>query len=152
MSSDANEFPDFRQEVFEGTTVDLYVQSALVQYPALAQNAKFRNHLLQQNVDQMVMTITTWCASGRIPTRSETETVRWPDGVWQMFKQQYMPHWFLSKFPVRFTEKEVEKTTYHYFVCPHIDTPAQGRDRLIHVKFMATGSPLAERIHTNAHV
>jgi hypothetical protein len=27
--SHTNEFPDFRQEVFEGTTVDLYVQSSL---------------------------------------------------------------------------------------------------------------------------
>jgi len=148
MANDTTSFNMGSLESFEGIPVDLYVQSALADYKGLAQTAHLKHHL-SQAIDQMVLQLTAWCASGRIPSRSDSKTVAWPDGPWQAFKQKYMPHWFTQRFPVREVTRTFEVTTYHYFVCPHIDVPVDCRDRLIHIKFMATGSPLAERIHTN---
>jgi hypothetical protein len=134
-----------RMEMFEGEPVHLYVQRALSRYPAISQNAEFR-HVLTQSVDELILTLTTWCASGRIPSRKETETVRWPDGPWEAFKQKYMPRWFVTRCPVRMTEKIIETAVHHYFVCPHINVPAYGRGSQLHIQFMASGSPLAERM------
>jgi hypothetical protein len=72
-----------------------------------------------------MLSLTTWWRrsqlgwlGGKIPTNQSTQRVTYPDGVWQMFKQQYMPHWFTRKFPVRNKEVVVTTVTNHYFVCP----------------------------------
>jgi hypothetical protein len=68
--------------------------------------------------------------------------VRYPDGVWQMFKENHTPYWFKRRFPVRMKEVNITKTVNHYFVCPHLSVPEHGE----HIRFMATGTPLASRI------
>ena len=128
-------------ETFNAETVHLYVQSAMAGYRGLAQNAQFKAYS-QANVDNLVMQITSWCAAGRIPDMVSTVTVEWPDGVWQTFKHKFMPKWFTSCWPVRMAKREIETLHNTYFVCPHLETP----DRGPHIKFMATGTRLAEQI------
>lgn len=115
--------------------VHLYVQSALSAYPALQANAKM-SELLDACSAQLVLQLKTWCMAGRIPTRAEEEIIEWPDGVWQMFKQKFMPHWFVERFPVCMTKRVIQKNVHIYFVCPHTATDPQH----MHVKFMATGT------------
>jgi len=124
---------------FKAEKVYLYVKQALEPYSALRENSKFQA-ITAQTIDAMVLQIRTWCLSGRIPTRTESETVSWPDGVWQMFKHKFMPHWFIERFPVRMESREIETATHHYFVCPHLTTS----DRGMHIKFMATGTDMAQ--------
>jgi hypothetical protein len=133
-------------ESFTGEVVSIYIQQALSRYPMLAKNSEFKSFAMAA-VDNMVMQIVSWCASGRIPSRSENFRFEYPDGTWQTFKHFHMPHWFTQRFPVRMKLVEVEKTTHHYFVCPHADVPWD-RDKNVHIKFMATGTPLAERLRT----
>jgi len=123
---------------FMAEKVFLYVQGCLSDYPALRDNAKLHD-MIQAQAHNLVMQITTWCMTGRIPTRIDYETVEWPDGVWQTFKSKFMPWWFVKKFPIRFASKKIEKNIHTYFVCPHLVTSPQGE----HVKFMATGDPVA---------
>ena len=122
-------------EVFEATQVHLYVSQALSDYPGLAKNVKF-DAIRQAHIDNMVMRIITWCVSGRIDDLVSTETVEYPDGVWQTFKALHMPVWFIERFPVRMVKKVIEKNRSIYFVCPHLVTD----DRNLHVQFMATGT------------
>jgi hypothetical protein len=136
------EFYDQAFEVFNAERVYLYVSGALSDYPALAKNAKFHAHR-SVAVENMVMQITTWCVSGRIPDNVTTHKIRYPDGVWQMFKEKYMPHWFTERFPVREKVVEVKETVNHYFVCPHLVTDSQNT----HVQFMATGTRQAGRMN-----
>jgi hypothetical protein len=124
-----------RIERFEGEAVHLYVQQALSDYPGLAAHANVRE-LRSQTIDALIFMLSTWCLSGRIPDRIDSECVSYPDGVWQMFKDRYMPYWFTQRWPVREKTVTVERTVNHYFVCPHLVTdPHQ-----LHVQFMATGT------------
>lgn len=136
--------PYNKQELvmFNGEPVSVYVQKRLTRYPQISNTAEFKSYV-DVVIDDMVAQITAWMAGGKIPTNQSTQRVTYPDGVWQMFKQQYMPHWFTRKFPVRNKEVVVTTATNHYFVCPHINVPA--RDSR-HIQFMATGSPIAEQM------
>jgi hypothetical protein len=121
--------------------VFLYVQQCLSDYPALKEHAQFKS-VQAQTIEQMVLTLTTWCLAGRVPSRTDDVTVEWPDGVWQMFKHRHMPQWYIDKFPVRMAKKVVATATHHYFVCPHLVSD----ESRMHVKFMATGNPVAARM------
>jgi hypothetical protein len=126
-------------------TVDkvfLYQKAHLMEdYPGLRDNSQI-SAVLDACTRQVILTMTSWCAAGRIPDAEVWETVEWPDGVWQMFKSKFMPHWFLRHFPVRNARKNVKTQTNHYFVCPHIHTG----DNRQHIQFMVTGTGTAERI------
>jgi hypothetical protein len=127
---------------FVGEIVRLYVNSELANYPALRDNANFTSYL-SAKLSTMLMQITTWCASGKVPLRRDIERVEWPDGVWQMFKSKYLPHWFVLRFPVRMATREVERTIHTYFMCPHVNVPPSNP---LHIQFMSTGSHLAQRM------
>jgi len=130
----------FQTRAFDAEVVNLYVRGVLANYPALAQNAKTSSLMMEQTVKNAVFTITTWCAAGRIPDMVRSETFRYPDGVWQMFKSKYMPEWFTRRFPVKMHEETFEVQRNFYFVCPHLETPERGP----HIQFMATGTKLGE--------
>lgn len=140
----STEFPFLdptRLETFDAERVSLYVKQMLTEYPGLAENSNLRAYR-QAAIDGMVLQLTSWCVSGRIPDSFETEVVEFPDGVWQTFKAMHMPYWFTSKYPVRKIRREIKKTVNHYFVCPHLHTTSQGE----HIRFMATGTRVAGRM------
>ena len=114
----------------------------LANYPTLRENLEITFRELPDSLN-FALIMKSWCLSGQIPMRRESETVRWPNGWWQAFKEQYGPRWLKARFPVVYAEKVVEKTTHIYFVCPHVNP---GEDRSLHYKFMATGTPLAEKM------
>ena len=131
-------------EQVEFEKVYLYCQSRITEimtdYPGLSQNAKF--DMIRYEAEQLILTMKTWCATGRIPDYAETEIVEWPDGVWQAFKEKFMPKWFVRRYPVRHASKTIVTERNFYFVCPHIRVP----DDRTHIKFMLTGTKQAERI------
>ena len=126
------------ETAFDCERVNLYAQTLLSEYPALANNLNYKE-IRQANAEKLVTVLSSWCLSGRIPTRTESVTVEWPDGVWQTFKNQYMPYWFNRKFPVRMKRQVFDTAQHHYFVCPHLVTDK----RESHVRFMATGTRFA---------
>ena len=128
----------FVAEQFSAERLYLYVNQALSDYPALAQNSKLLNHV-SLTLDQMVFQITTWCAAGRIPDNVFTRTVSWPDGVWQTFKEKFMPEWFKTRWPVRMKSETFTVTHNTYFVCPHLVADSKEE----HIRFMATGTRFA---------
>ena len=129
-------------EQFTGEPVYLYVQSQLSEYAGLAKNLRI-SPIVKDQFGNMILQMRSWCISGKIPTNSSSETFKYPDGVWQMFKSKFMPYWFTRKYPVRMHEETYTTSVNHYFVCPHLVTDPQGK----HVQFMATGTPTAGRIH-----
>jgi hypothetical protein len=118
--------------------VHVYARQYLSQFPGLAESAKFDVHA-SVIANQLVATITAWCMSGIIPSNEETETVSWPDGVWQTFKMNCLPQWFKRRFPVRMASRKITTVTNHYFVCPHLVSEDKSR----HLQFMVTGTPQA---------
>lgn len=131
-----------RLEEFVAQQVHVYAARALTDYPALEHNLEVLPPRLLHNCEDMVMQLRSWMLAGRVPTNEYTETVRWPDGVWQMFKHLHMPEWFKRRWPVRMAERHLAVTTNHYFVCPHLVTDPRER----HVHFMATGSDFGARV------
>jgi len=119
--------------------VHVSAQAILADYPALGKNLKIREEIRQHAVEETAMTLVSWCLAGRIPSRTESVTIEWPDGAWQTFKHLHLPEWFVRRFPVRMKSKTVETATHHYFVCPHIVADPQTR----HLQFMATGQDIA---------
>lgn len=131
---------DMSYETFAAVRVNLYVANQLSAWPGMSKNAHFEYH--RAHIDSMVARIVTWCVSGRIEDTVTTHKISYPDGVWQTFKEKYLPHWFTEKFPVHMKTVEVRETVNHYFVCPHLVTDPQNA----HVQFMATGTRMAGRI------
>jgi hypothetical protein len=130
-------------ETFDAEKVSLYVQAAVSQdYAGLGSTLKFRS-LLQAHVDNMVMQITGWCAAGRIPSNTVTETVEYPDGPWQALWEVYAPEWCKSRWPTKMKSHHIDKVTNHYFVCPHLPFPDSDRDT--HIRFMMTARGSANR-------
>ncbi len=122
---------------FEADKIFLYALQSMSDYPGLQQNAHL--DIVKDTFGNLVLQMRTWCLAGRIPTRVENKTIRWPDGVWQTFKKKFMPRWFVDRFPVKWESVDVPIETHHYFVCPHIVTG----DHAQHVQFMATGTEMA---------
>lgn len=116
-------------------------QRYLAGYDALDENMKVS--VLRASAEDVCLMMKSWCVAGQIPMRTESETVRWADGWWEAFKEQYGPRWLKKWFPVVYAERVVEKTTHIYFVCPHVN-PSE--DKSLHYRFMATGTPLAEKM------
>lgn len=106
-------------------------------------NVEVSGPYLAHSAEQAVLTITTWATSGRIKDRERTITVEYPDGVWQMWKQKFAPRWFATRYPVRMKSETHTVEINHYFVCPHVHVPA---DSTLHLKFMATGQPIASQM------
>ena len=138
MTDDTDRFEQWHQ-VFTAGQVHLYVQQQLTDYPGLANNSQMKLRVLQDVADGMVAQIVTWCVAGRVPDCVTHRMIEYPDGVWQMFKQKFMPRWLTRRFPVKNVQIKVVEQVSHYFVCPHLVTDAQNR----HVQFMATGSRMA---------
>ena len=133
----ANEYPfDEMQtvEVFDAEKVSIYVQGVVSRdYAGLGNTLKFRAYR-QAQIDNMVMQITGWCAAGRVPSNTATETVEYPDGPWQALWDAYAPLWCKRRWPPRIKSVHVAKVTNHYFMCPHLPTD----ERNTHVRFMMT--------------
>ena len=119
--------------------VFLYASRNFAEFPGLKESATVS--YIEHQAQGLVATMRAWCAAGRIPTNERTETVEYPDGVWQMFKHRHLPYWFRKRFPVRMKTERFTITTNHYFVCPHIVMGKQEK----HIKFMLTGNPDAYR-------
>jgi hypothetical protein len=126
---------------FEAEKIFLYAVRAIADYPGLANNADIKA-IIGQASTELVLQMRSWCLAGRIPSRTETKTIRWPNGVWQMFKHKFIPQWFVEWFPVVWDSVEVPIETHHYFVCPHLVM----EERSQHVRFMATGTDMASFI------
>jgi hypothetical protein len=131
-------------EIFTAEKVHLYVVDQLSAFPGLAQGASVE--FIRAHLDNILARLTTWCVSGRIEDTVTTHKVSYPDGVWQMFKENYLPWWFKEKFPVRMKTVEVRETVNHYFVCPHLVTDSQGK----HIQFMAIGTRIAGRMRPDS--
>jgi len=137
---------DIRQiEEFRAERVHFYAQQLLADYPGIANSLELKV-VESATIEGLVYMMKGWCLAGQIPGHESTETVRWPDGWWQAWKEQYAPRWIRAKFPVVYAERIVKQTTSIYFVCPHMRVPDYGDGRRTHLQFMATGTPQAGRL------
>jgi hypothetical protein len=48
---------------------------------------------------------------GFIASRKHSEIVSYPADWWEAFKERWAPKWFLRRYPVRFTSKELDART-----------------------------------------
>lgn len=127
-------------EALIGEMVNFYTRELMTNYPALAKNVQVE--AIRHMANSLVLTMTSWCWAGRVPSNESTRTIEWPDGVWQMFKERHLPEWFKRIWPVRYHTEEITITTNHYFVCPHLVEDSRER----HIQFMATGTKLAGKM------
>jgi len=126
---------------FTAEKVGVYIKATLSDFPGVAETAKVE--FIKTQTVNMLAQIRAWLVGGKIPSEPQYKVVQWPDGAWQMFKENHLPEWFKRKFPVRWHHEQFVIQTNHYFVCPHVVTDPQAR----HVQFMATGSPLARNFN-----
>ncbi|SRR6266851_1936051 len=124
-------------KTFDAEKMFLYAQKSFSDLPGVASSMKL--DFIRTITGQLVAQMKAMLVTGRIQDTVISESVKWPDSPWQMFKERHMPEWFKRKFPVHWHTEKVKIETNHYFVCPHIATDPQQH----HVKFMATGTRLA---------
>lgn len=125
-------------KTFIAEKICIYIRSKLTDYPGLAETVRF-DVVSSPAIRHMIATIQGWMLAGRVPFEAHYDTIKWPDGVWQMFKDKYLPHWFKEKFPVRWHEERIKISSSVVFACPHLSSD----DRNMHVQFMATGTDMA---------
>lgn len=83
--------------------------------------------------------------------KSEIKTliVHQPANFWEQFKKEWMPQWFIHRFPIKFVEEKHRYTAVTRRVCPHADV-VLGDDPGPHIRFLldrAQGDDLvAERL------
>lgn len=80
-----------------------------------------------------VVQLRGWMAGRKMPISTELGYVDYPAGVWQMFKDKFLPAWFKARFPVRKTRVSYVKTTNEYSLCPHIAGDSRNSG---HLEFM----------------
>jgi len=93
--------------------------------------------LVDKEVEADVALIETWTGdlilrlSKFIYTSEEADIkVPFPDGVWQHFKQDYLPAWYLNKYPVRYQYITVKAKE----VFPHLSYLAHNKARHLHLR------------------
>jgi hypothetical protein len=74
-----------------------------------------------------------WMLGRKMPVSTELGYVEYPAGVWQMFKDKFLPAWLKARFPVRMTRVSYVKSISEYSVCPHLNSDAA---RSNHIEFM----------------
>lgn len=62
--------------------------------------------------------------------QDNTDTVRWPAGPWNAFKEKYFPNWLLNKFPVCYVTRTVRFDRKLYY--PTFNYKFQGHKAYIH--------------------
>lgn len=131
---------------FTAEKIGVYVRGQFTEYPGLADNMKF-SFAKHPAIDNMIATIQSWMLAGRVPIDDHYDTVKWPDGAWQMFKEKHLPHWFKNKFPVRWHEERIKISSSVVFACPHLSTDEPSA----HVKFMAIGTDMARGFRSRGY-
>lgn len=85
-----------------------------------------------ESADQVCYHLEYQLLGNRMPARTETTKIYYPDGPWEMWKWKYAPKWLINRWPVRNKEVVTVTNVYHYNVCPHINTLfSDDRDRHI---------------------
>lgn len=84
----------------------------------------------------LVLTLRSFLLDGRKFDHSETTAISTPATPWQFFKQEYMPKWFLKRYPVRVVTQHVVTEHHHHYMCPHLSVPS---DKPHHLYWMMNG-------------
>jgi hypothetical protein len=139
-----DEFSTFKK--FTAEKLGIYIRGELSDYPGMAETVKF-SVVQHPTIRNMIAMIQGWMLAGRVPYEEHYDTIKWPDGVWQMFKENHTPHWFKEKYPVRWHEERIKVTSSVVFACPHLASD----DRNMHVQFMATGQDVARGFRSRGY-
>lgn len=83
-------------------------QQAVVAFSGHALNSLSIESHRDMLLDRMNYVITQELPAEKIEERTKEVFFEYPTNCIEMFKEQYMPNWFLNKFPVR--KKTVKKT------------------------------------------
>lgn len=75
-----------------------YVISASIGLEALKVDS-----YLHENLDQLSVRLSKY-----IVTDDKSYTLRYSKNIWEHFKLDYMPKWFIKKYPVKYTEQVVD--------------------------------------------
>jgi len=86
-------------------------------------------------INEMILELHTWLLSKKHIEKQVTEHLYIPSSVWQHFKRDYMPEWFLKRFPVDYHTENIINETRTINICPH-DTEAWSDDKALHIVWM----------------
>jgi hypothetical protein len=86
--------------------------------------------------DRLVCYLKYQLLGNKVPARTETTKIYYPDGPWEMWKWKYAPKWLVERWPVRNKEIAVVKNVYHYNVCPHMAVPYSTKGENVHITFL----------------
>jgi hypothetical protein len=85
----------------------------------LVQEVRMRG-LEELSAERARFIIETLFASRQYVDSTANVEVKYPDGWWQAFKQQYFSKWLLKRFPVKYKIVVVETKTIIEKLCPHV--------------------------------
>jgi hypothetical protein len=87
--------------------------------------------LAEVTTEQMLIQLRVYVL-GRAVRTEVVDTIKYPATWKDAFKERYYTDWMKKKFPVKYTEVDVEVN--HYHICPHIDSRMSEND--LHLKWL----------------
>jgi hypothetical protein len=111
-------------------------RKVLNQFPGPRNRLEFTEQIL----DQVIWEFRTWMLKKAHEKQIAHNTILVPLTWWDHLKQDYLPNWFIQRYPVKY--KTIEYTTHstQNFICPH-DDQAWTDDPTVHICWMENGKP-----------
>jgi hypothetical protein len=111
------------------------VSKELREYPTVAENMRF-DIWENRATKYLVLSLRSFLLDGHKFDRTQTVRIDTPATPWEFFKQEYMPKWFVKRFPVRVVTQHVVTQHDHHYMCPHLSVPS---DKPHHLYWMMNG-------------
>jgi hypothetical protein len=65
----------------------------------------------------MVYTLSTYVAAN---VHEDYQTIQYPEGWWEAFKEEHFPSWLKARYPVKYHTERIKVSTSR--MCPHVST------------------------------
>ena len=86
--------------------------------------ANHEAYVFEHHAGGLVLGLKAWLLDGhKLDKMPERSSIEFPETPWQFFKQEYAPKWFLKKFPVKNSVREITTAIHHHYLCPHVNVP-----------------------------
>jgi|ERR1700739_449089 len=112
------------------------------EFPLVADNLRMSSWEDRCTRD-LVISLRSFLLEGHKEVRTDTRVLKTPSNPWQLFKEMYMPEWFVKRWPVTYITQDVPVATHHYFMCPHMNVPP---DRPEHLYWLMDGFDYNKRL------
>ena len=114
------------------------MQQVLCDYPSIIHNMKVEGYTLHKLHDMglhAAYNFVSYLSEIKKQDKTTVKLYSYPATPWDFLKEKYAPKWFLGRWPVKYSTRDVEVLSEKHFMCPHLVLS----DNYPHVMWMHTG-------------